>query len=149
MKTKYAYPAVFTKEDSGYFVDIPDIKPCYTEGKTLEEAVINAKDVLESRIEFALERNEELPNPSDIDSLSGDKLMLIVADIENIKSQTRYVKKTLSIPHWLNVAAEKEHINFSGILQEALKERLAYTGESVVAESVPTYKRTRRKPPLL
>jgi len=125
MKTKYAYPAVFEKEESGYFVKFPDIQPCYSEGKTLEEAVIMATDVLESRIEIALERNEPLPLPSNIDSLSGDKVMLIVADVENIKSQTRYVKKTLSIPHWLNVAAEKEHINFSGVLQEALKERLA------------------------
>jgi len=125
MKTKYAYPAVFEKEESGYFVNFPDIQPCYTEGKTLEEAVIMATDVLESRIEIALERNETLPLPSNIDSLSGDKVMLIVADVKNLKSQTRYVKKTLSIPHWLNVAAEKEHINFSGVLQEALKERLA------------------------
>ena len=143
MKTKYAYPAIFTKEESGYFVDFPDIQPCYTEGKTLEEAVIMAKDVLESRIEIALERNEPIPPPSDIDSLNGDKLMLIVADIENIKSQTRYVKKTLSIPHWLNVAAEKEHINFSGVLQEALKERLASPAESVVAETKRPYKRVQ------
>jgi len=124
MKTKYAYPAVFEKEDAKYFVNFPDIQPCYTEGATLEEAVIRAKDVLESRIEVALERNEQLPAPSDIDLIKGDRVMLIVADIENIKSQTRYVKKTLSIPHWLNVAAEKKHINFSGVLQEALKERL-------------------------
>ena len=125
MNTKYAYPAIFKKEEMGYFVSFPDIMPCYTEGKTLEEAVIMATDVLESRIEVVLERGEPLPLPSDIDTLSGDKVMLIVADVENIKSQTRYVKKTLSIPHWLNVAAEKEHINFSGVLQEALKERLA------------------------
>jgi len=125
LKTKYAYPAVFTKEETGYFVKFPDIQPCYTEGTTLEEAVIMAKDVLESRIEVALERGETLPPPSDIDTLSGDRVMLIVGDIENIKSQTRYVKKTLSIPYWLNVAAEKEHINFSGVLQEALKQRLA------------------------
>ena len=130
MKTKYAYPAVFNKEETGYFVRFPDIMPCYTEGKTLEDAVINAKDVLESRIEVALERGEELPAPSDIDSLSGDRLMLIVADIESIKSQTRYVKKTLSIPHWLNVAAEKERINFSRALQETLKERLANSDKS-------------------
>jgi len=124
MKTKYAYPAVFEKEDGKYFVNFPDIQPCYTEGNTLEEAVIRAKDVLESRIEVAFERNEQLPHPSDIDSITGARVMLIVADIENIKSQTRYVKKTLSIPYWLNAAAEKEHINFSRVLQEALKERL-------------------------
>jgi len=125
MKTKYAYPAIFLDEGSGYFVKFPDLHPCYTEGKTLEEAVIMAKDVLESRIEVILECGEVLPEPSDIDMLSGDRLMLIVADIENIKSQTKYVKKTLSIPYWLNAAAEKRHINFSGVLQEALKERLA------------------------
>jgi predicted RNase H-like HicB family nuclease len=125
MKTKYIYPAVFIKEETGYFVNFPDIQPCYTEGKTLEEAVIMAIDALESRIEVALECGESLPPPSNADTISGGKVMLIVADVENIKSQTRYVKKTLSIPHWLNVAAEKEHINFSGVLQEALKERLA------------------------
>ena len=125
MKTKYAYPAIFSKEAKGYFVKFPDISPCYTEGVTLEEAAIMAKDVLESRIEVALERGEPLPAPSDIDTLSGDRVMLIVGDVENIKSQTRFVKKTLSIPYWLNAAAEKEHINFSGVLQEALKERLA------------------------
>jgi predicted RNase H-like HicB family nuclease len=125
MKTKYAYPAIFTKEDNGYFVNFPDIQPCYTEGSTLEEAAIMAKDVLESRIEVALEQGEELPYPSDIEMLNGDKVMLVVGDVENIRSQTRFVKKTLSIPFWLNAAAEKEHINFSGVLQEALKERLA------------------------
>ena len=126
MKNKYAYPAVFMKEESGYFVYFPDIQPCYTEGATLEEAVVMAKDVLESRLEVALECGEDLPVPSDIDTLSGDKVMLIVGDVENMKSQTRYVKKTLSIPYWLNSAAEKEHINFSGVLQDALKERLAH-----------------------
>lgn len=124
MKTKYAYPAIFTKEENGYFVNFPDIQPCYTEGSTLEEAAIMAKDVLESRIEVALERGEQLPMPSDIDILSGDRVMLVIGDIENIRSQTRYVKKTLSIPYWLNDAAEKEHVNFSGVLQDALKERL-------------------------
>ena len=82
MNTKYAYPAVFKKEETGYYVSFPDIMPCYTEGKTLEEAVIMATDVLESRIKVALERNEPLPLPSDIDTLSGDKVMLIVADNE-------------------------------------------------------------------
>jgi len=87
MKTKYAYPAIFEKEESGYFVNFPDIHPCYTEGKTLEEAVIMAKEVLESRIEIALERNEPLPLPSSTDSLSGDKVMLIVADVENKRAK--------------------------------------------------------------
>jgi hypothetical protein len=76
-----------------------------------------AKDVLESRIEVALERGETLPSPSDMEMLEGGIVMLVVADVEKMKSQTRYVKKTLSIPNWLNIAAEKAHINFSGILE--------------------------------
>jgi len=50
--------------------------------------------------------------------------MLIVADTRNIESMNRYVKKTLSIPNWLNMAVEKQHINISKLLQEALKEKL-------------------------
>ena len=129
MKTKYAYPAVFEKEETGYFVNFPDIQPCYTEGRTLEEAVIMANDVLKSRIEVAFERHETLSEPSDIDTLKGDKVMLIVADVEDMKSLNRFVKKTLSIPRWLNEAAEKAHINFSRTLQEALKERLSNSGD--------------------
>ncbi|MCL1810411.1 MAG: type II toxin-antitoxin system HicB family antitoxin [Clostridiales bacterium] len=124
MKTKYVYPAIFKEDENGYFVNFPDIKPCYTEGATLEEAAVMAKDVLEGRIEIALEDGEELPTPSSIDSLYGGRVMLIVADVERMKSQTRFVKKTLSIQFWLNAAAEKAHINFSKVLQEALKERL-------------------------
>ena len=136
MKTKYVYPAIFKKEENGYFVKFPDIHPCYTEGPTLEEAVIMAKDVLEGRIEIALEDGETLPEPSDIDALKGDKVMLIVADIKNIKSQTRFVKKTLSIPRWLNIAAEKQHINFSAVLQEALKNHLTNSTVSSEMDSV-------------
>ena len=124
MKTKYAYPAVFSKEDSGYFVKFPDIHPCYTEGATLEEAAIMAKDVLESRIEVAFMRGETLPIPSDFDTLSGDKVMLIIGDVENIESLNRCIQKTLSIPFWMNAAAEEKNIDLSSVLQEALKERL-------------------------
>ena len=139
MKTKYAYPAQFVNEDNGSIsVFFPDLQGCSTGGyDTLEESMFLAKDALEGHIGILLENGETLPSPSDIDNTqisdsvieqialrNGFKTMLVVADIENIKSQTRYVKKTLSIPYWLNAAAEKEHINFSGVLQEALKERL-------------------------
>jgi len=143
-KTKYAYPAQFVNEDNGTVsVFFPDLHGCHTCDDTLEGAAIMAKDALEGFVELLLENSEPLPEPSALDSIkfyktddnpeydieqiaqrNGYKTMLVVADIENIKSQTRYVKKTLSIPYWLNAAAEKQHINFSGVLQEALKERL-------------------------
>jgi predicted RNase H-like HicB family nuclease len=124
-KTKFAYPAQFIYEDNGTVsVFFPDLKGCHTCDDTLENAVFMAKDALEGFIELLLENNEPLPKPSDINNVDGNRVMLVVADIENIKSQTRYVKKTLSIPYWLNAAAEKEHINFSGVLQEALIKKL-------------------------
>jgi len=93
MKIKYAYPAVFKKEETGYFVNFPDIEPCYTEGETFEEAVVMAKDVLESRIEVALERGESLPPPSDANNLKGigDKIMLIAVSVNDIKEQRRMI----------------------------------------------------------
>ncbi|MCL2772507.1 MAG: type II toxin-antitoxin system HicB family antitoxin [Oscillospiraceae bacterium] len=123
MKIKYAYPAVFEKEENGYFVNFPDISPCYTEGSTLEEAVFMAKDVLEGRIEVALDRGENLPVPSNLENLKG-KVMLIIADVDNKENQTKFVKKTVSIPQWLNDEAKKANINFSVVFREALQERL-------------------------
>jgi len=126
-KTKYVYPAQFINEDNGTVsAFFPDLDGCYSYDDTLEGATIMAKDALEGYIETLLEMGKTLPTPTDISNIktSNGCVMLVVADIENMKTQTKFVKKTLSIPVWLNVAAEKEHINFSGVLQEALKERL-------------------------
>ncbi|MDR1736078.1 MAG: type II toxin-antitoxin system HicB family antitoxin [Oscillospiraceae bacterium] len=93
MKMKYVYPAVFTREERGFFVKFPDIQPCYTEGATLEEAVIMAKDVLERRIEEVLERGEALPAASDIDSLAGgsDKKAAIKKPDSAIKKPDNFI----------------------------------------------------------
>ena len=126
-KTKYTYPAQFANEDNGTVsVYFPDLDGCYSYDDTLEGAAVMAKEALELYIEVFLEEGRVLPAPSKISDVTVDNgcVMLVVGDVENIKSQTRYVKKTLSIPYWLNAAAEKQHINFSGVLQEALKERL-------------------------
>ena len=89
------YPAIFHPEESGYSVEIPDIEGCFTQGDTMDEAVRMAQDA----IGLMLEDCKVCPEPS-------------------------VVKKTLSIPGWLNDAAESAHINFSGVLQDALKEKL-------------------------
>ena len=136
--TLYAYPAQFVNESNGTItVLFPDLKGCCTGGyDTLEESAFLAKDALEGHIGVLIEQGQELPTPSKITDIeipteiegvavNGGHVMLVVADVENMKQLNRPVKKTLSIPYWLNVAAEKQHINFSGVLQEALKERLA------------------------
>ena len=121
----YAYPAVFEKDGDGYFVFFPDLKGCHTYAETMEEAALNAKEALELYIEVFLEDKRPLPEPTDYFSMAG-KASVIVADVAKIRTRTngRAVKKTLSIPNWLNEEAEQRHINFSSVLQKALIEEM-------------------------
>jgi predicted RNase H-like HicB family nuclease len=124
MTRQFVYPAVFEEDENGFFVDFPDIKGCHTEGADLSEAVVMAKEALELCLEVLIENGETLPAPSKAEEVQG-RMMLIVADIGNMENLTRPVEKTLSIPYWLNREAEEAHINFSGVFQDALKEKLA------------------------
>lgn len=125
---KLVYPACFYKEeDGGYSVEIPDLLGCCTQGNTLEEALELAQDAALGWILTAIEDNEEIPTPSDIKDIElinekGFKNLLLL-DIDKYTEKygtKKSVKKTLSIPDWLNVRAEKLGINFSKVLQEAL-----------------------------
>ena len=127
VKKQYAYPAQFINEDNGTVsVYFPDLDGCYTYDDTIEGAALMAKEALELYIDVAFEKGLQLPPPSLMKDLSGKEgtIMIVVAELENMKKQNKAVNKTITLPHWMNVAAEKEHINFSGVLQEALKERL-------------------------
>ena len=128
MRDCFIYPATYEQEDNGTLsVYFPDIDNCFTFGETVEECLRNAKECLELFIETEMEAGNELPIPSKYDDIRGNKF-LVIAEIENMKKQNRAVNKTVTLPYWLNVAAESEHINFSGVLQEALKARLANSG---------------------
>ena len=125
---KLVYPACFYKEeDGGYSVDIPDLLGCCTQGNTLEEALEMAQDAALGWILTAIEDNEEIPIPSDIKDIelvneNGFKNVLLL-DIDKYTEKygtKKAVKKTLSIPDWLNARAEKLGVNFSKVLQEAL-----------------------------
>jgi len=124
MKKNYIYPATYEHEDNGTIsVYFPDIDNCFTFGETVEECLKNAKECLELFVETELELGNELPKPTDYNKISKDKF-LVIADVEKMKKQNKSVNRTVTLPHWLNVAAEKEKVNFSRILQEALKERI-------------------------
>lgn len=125
MKNIRYYPAIFHPEEVGYSVSVPDIAGCCTQGDTLDEAVEMAQDA----IGLMLEDCAEFPTPSDPARLhpeTGDFVVVVPFDALAFKRQrdNRAVKKTLSIPSWLNEEAEAAHINFSGVLQEALKKKL-------------------------
>ena len=127
---KYLYPACFYPEENGQFsVIFPDLGGIATYGNDLEDAVDMATDLLYSWVLECKKDNEQLPTPTGIKDveLEDDEAFanLIVADIEAYTSKNnKSVKKTLTIPAWLNDIAEKEGIDFSQVLQSALKERL-------------------------
>ena len=126
---KYFYPAVFTKEDAGYSVNFPDLKNCFTSGETLEEAMEMANDVLCLTL-YSLEQDSaEIPAASPVNDVPHDEnefVSLVGCDTIAYRRffDNKAVKKTLSIPSWLNDMAERSGINFSGTLQEALKAKL-------------------------
>ncbi len=132
MKKLY-YPAVFHPEETGYSVIIPDIEGCFTQGETIEEAYAYAADIIGLCLEEYKVQNRPVPSPSEPKALAvedGDFLVLIAFDELAYRkhNDTRSVKKTLSIPSWLNIMAEEQNINFSQTLQNALKEQLHIQG---------------------
>lgn len=127
----YIYPAIFTPEpEGGYYIHFPDIENCFTCGDTVEESMIMAKDALALMVYTNYEETgEPAPVSTPIKSLKLAKNEFASYVICNTaecrrKFGTKAVKKTLTIPEWLNYEAEKAHINFSKVLQEALKEKL-------------------------
>ncbi|MCI8842824.1 MAG: type II toxin-antitoxin system HicB family antitoxin [Oscillospiraceae bacterium] len=127
---KLYYPAIMHPEsDGGYSVWLHDISGCSSQGETLSEAVENIKDALGLFYEDAAEGNSTLPAPSTPNGTAlepGEFIAVIeFSPSEYLKTRsTKAVKKTLSIPTWLNSMAEAQQINFSAVLQSALVERL-------------------------
>lgn len=134
-----AYPACFFKEDDSYSVVFPDFNYLSTCGDTLHEALEMAVDCLAGALYTCKKEGTAIPEPSemhkvDIKSIKYDLeihptesfVNMVTVDVmEYAKIHfERSVKKTLSIPEWLNTAAIEKNINFSQVLQEALKERL-------------------------
>jgi len=127
--SKYVYPAIFTPEENGmYSVDFPDLEGCYTCGEDLAEALYMAEDVLAFTL-YDYEKEKRpipVPSPRSTLSLQGDDFINMVAcdTLEYQKrNNTKSVKKTLSIPEWLNEIALAHNANFSQVLQEALIEK--------------------------
>lgn len=129
---KYIYPAVFTKEGNLYSVDFPDLESCYTQGESLQDAFEMASDVLCLTLYDMEENKKDIPAPSDPEKVDAGKngfVSLISCDTIEYRRyyDNKAVKKTLTIPAWLNTLSEREGVNFSAVLQRALKNELNIT----------------------
>jgi len=124
---KYVYPAILFPDDDKIGVTVPDLPGCHTFGDNKADALFMAKDAIEMWLWYAENNNEAIPEASETLPLEpGETLTLIAADTNEYRkaNDTRAVKKTLSIPLWLNHQAEKANAPFSQILQQGLKEYL-------------------------
>ena len=126
---KYVYPAIFTPEETGYFIDFPDFESCYTQGADIADGISMAEDVLSLMLTHYEDEHREIPIPSALNALSTEKdafATYISCDTtvyRRLMNKTA-VKKTLSIPSWLNDSAVAAGLNFSQVLQDALKQQL-------------------------
>jgi len=131
---KYAYTAVFTPEDNGLFsVYFPDLPGCYTSGNDMADAVYMAGDALCLWLYDMEQDKKTIPrpsNPKDIKVEGREFASVVAVDTETYRRfyENKSVKKTLTVPMWLNEQAERANINFSQTLQKALKEELHIVG---------------------
>lgn len=130
MSNKLFYPALFQKTVEGFYVSFPDFPECAAKGNNIELAFEMASNALEVAISNKLQSNVALPEASSFDDVSMKKesfLAIIEFDklAYNKKHNSKAVKKTLSIPEWLNEEALAAGVNFSQVLQEALIQRIS------------------------
>ena len=126
---KLFYPAIFhVAEEGGFWITFPDLPECMTQGDDMQQAYEMAVDALGLSLTTMEEAGEEIPKASTLDKVDPEDGVLIIVEFDMAeyrrRNSSRAVKKTLSIPEWLNEAAMRENINFSQLLQEALMVKL-------------------------
>lgn len=128
-KDIYIYPAILDYANDGISIEFPDLAGCFSCADTDEEALYMAKDAMRGWILASEDLNENIPEPTPLKDIilePNQRAVLIDVYLAMYREahKNRAVKKTLTIPAWLNEIAEREHVNFSFILQNALKEQL-------------------------
>ena len=125
---KYYFPIILHKEDKGYSVFVPDLEGCNTQGATVKEAYEMASNAIGLCLCNVTESEyPQTSNPEKITLEKNELLRMVYFDRMNYdkkNNNNKPVKKTLTIPAWLDELAKKEHVNFSGIFHEALIEKL-------------------------
>lgn len=131
----YAFPAFFYYDEDGISIEFPDLPGCLPCAQTSEEAFRNAKEALGLHL-FGMEQDgEAIPVPTAVKDLRpeyGAIAVMVEVFMPSVRDRinNKVVKKTLTLPSWLNREAEAANVNFSLILQDALKRYLGKTAES-------------------
>jgi predicted RNase H-like HicB family nuclease len=122
----FSYPALIYKDGNAFSVEFPDLPGCLTFGVTLPDAMFSASEALGLFLANSIEQDLAVTPPSDLSKLKTETgfYSLVTTDVDNYFADSKAVKKTLTIPKWLNSKAERSGINFSQVLQTAIKQRL-------------------------
>ena len=121
----YIFPAIIEKNEKNYNIYFPDLPGCVASGEDIQQAVNQAKGALELHL-WGMEQDDEVipvPEYRDMHIAVNETICFIDVNMFGIRAKmdNRSVKKTLSIPWYLNELAEKKKINFSQLLQSALR----------------------------
>lgn len=134
---KKVYPVILTQSKKEVLVEIPDFN-LFTEGKDLNDAIAMARDAIGLQGISKQDHGEKIPDASKMEDIKiskgkfssiGESLLTLVDidfDIYRRKQDQKMVRRNVTLPNWLNVAADEANINVSGVLQEALKKRLGF-----------------------
>lgn len=132
---KMAYPVILTYDDGVVLVEVPDMD-VFTQGEDVADAISMARDAVGLKGISMEDAGEVIPEPSKITDIdvrnseffSDGNTVVALVDIDFLeyrrKNDNKMVRRNVTLPNWMNLAAEKEGLNVSKVLQEALKERL-------------------------
>ncbi|SKA89828.1 Predicted nuclease of the RNAse H fold, HicB family [Clostridium sp. USBA 49] len=128
-KDVYVYPAVLTQYEDNIGITFPDLPGCVSNAYTLEEAAKCAKEVLALHLFGMEEDGYEIPDPSPINKIKLEKneiplLVEVYMPLYRDAIENTTTKTTVTMPQWLKTLAEEKKVNFSQVLQAALKEQL-------------------------
>ena len=134
MEKKRAYPIILKKDDSGFYVVIPDFD-IGTQGSSVVEAMEMARDAIGLMGIDMQDDGEQLPDPFSraANVEDGDIQTLVDVDFDEYRKKVdnRAVKKNCTIPYWMSVQAEKANINYSKVLQESIVKQLGLVQNSI------------------
>ncbi len=125
----YVFPAIFTPSQNGYAIRFPDLPGTNSQGSDMANAIYMARDALAMWLDYLMDEGEEIPKPTALNDIPldpGQFVTMVDVDMSAYRRRknSKAVKKTVTIPAWLNEKAEAHKLNFSAILQEGLKKHI-------------------------
>lgn len=128
-KDQYVFPAIFTSQEQSVKITFPDLPGCETTASSTDEGFVSAREALALFLYRMEENHESIPEATDATAIQAEEnqfVTMIDAWMPPFrkKMENQAVKKTLTIPKWLDDAAKSAGLNYSRVLQDALKDEL-------------------------